>query len=120
MGHLRNMLLARTGSGLGARLRLSWGKIRRFYLGHFRPSYVESKMNLRRGECLRCGTCCMLLYSCPELEEQTDGTTRCRIHEKRPKNCRIFPVDQTDLNDRQLVSKDRDERSCGFDFEKSS
>ena len=119
MGHLRNMLLAGTGSGLGAKLRLAWGKIRRFYLGHFRPGYVESKAILRRGECLRCGACCRLLYTCPELEELADGTTRCRIHEKRPENCRIFPVDQADLNDRELISKDRGERSCGFYFEES-
>ncbi len=119
MGHLRNMLLARTGSGLGAKLRLAWGKIRRFYLGHLRPGYVESKISLRRGECLRCGTCCMLLYRCPELEELPNGTTRCRVHENRPRNCRIFPVDQTDLNQRDLVFKDPDKRPCGFDFVES-
>ena len=119
MGHLRNMLLAGTGSGLGAKLRLAWGKIRRFYLGHFRPGYVESKINLRRGECLRCGACCRLLYICPELEELPDGSTRCRIHEKRAKNCRIFPVDQTDLNDRGLVGGDMNERPCGFSFGES-
>ena len=117
MGHLRNMLLARTGSGTGARLRLAWGKLRRLYLGHFRPGYVESKTNLRRGKCLRCGTCCKLLYLCPELEDLADGTTRCRIHEKRPKNCRIFPVNQADLNDRNLVSKDTNKEPCGFSFE---
>ncbi len=119
MGHLRNMLLARTGSGMGARLRLAWGKIRRFYLGHFRPGYVESKTILRRGECLRCGACCMLLYTCPELEELADGNTHCRIHEERPKNCRIFPVDQTDLKDRDLVARDMDKGTCGFDFVES-
>ncbi len=119
MGHLRNMLLARTGAGAGAKLRLARGKIRRFYLGHFRRGYVESRISLRRGECLRCGACCRLLYICPELEELADGSTRCRIHEERPKNCRIFPVDQRDLNDRGLVGGDMNERPCGFDFVKS-
>ncbi len=119
MGHFRNMLLAGTGSGPGAKSRLFWGKIRRFYLGHFRPGYVESKISLRRGECLRCGTCCALLYACPELEDLPDGNTRCRIHEKRPKNCSIFPVDQADLKDRDLVSRNNGERPCGFDFDKS-
>ena len=119
MGHLRNMLLAGTGSGLGAKLQLAWGKIRRFYLGHVRPGYIASKINQRHGDCLRCGTCCMLLYSCPELEELEDGSTRCRIHEKRPTNCRIFPVDQADLKDRDLVSRDREKHLCGFSFEKT-
>ena len=116
MGHLRNILLAGTGSGLGTKSRLAWGKIRRFCLGHFRPGYVESNTNPRRGECLRCGTCCKLLYVCPELEELAEGMTRCHIHEKRPKNCRIFPVNQADLTDRNLVSRDMNKEPCGFSF----
>ena len=112
------MLLVPTGSGLGAKLRLAWGKIRRFYLGHFRPGYVESRIALRQGECLRCGDCCKLLYACPELEELPDASTRCRIHDQRPKNCRIFPVNQTDISDRDLVGKDTNTQSCGFNFRK--
>lgn len=119
MGHRKNMLLARTGAGLGAKVQLSWGKIRRFYLGQFRPGYVKSKLIMRRGECLRCGTCCKLLYLCPELEELPDGTTLCSMHENRPINCRIFPIDQRDLNDRDLISKNGDKQPCGFDFTKS-
>ena len=119
MGHLRNMLWMRTGSGARAKLRLAWGKVRRFYQGRLRKDYVESQAKLRKGQCLRCGQCCKLLYACPELETLPDGSTQCRIHEKRPINCRIFPVDPRDLEDRNLVGENGSGKVCGFIFVES-
>ena len=69
MGHLKNVLFARTGSGVFEKSRLAWGKIRRGCLGLLGSGYVASRVKLRRGECLRCGQCCKLLYVCPHLEE---------------------------------------------------
>ena len=116
MGHLRNMFFAPTSSGAGQKLRLAWGKTRRFYLGHLGKAYLEQQVAGREGQCRRCGTCCKLLYVCPHLEEFADGTSSCRIHEHRPMNCRIFPVDQADLGDRDLLNKGENGQSCGFHF----
>ncbi|NIA07396.1 MAG: hypothetical protein GWP14_07155 [Actinobacteria bacterium] len=116
MGHLRNMLLARTGSGARTKAQLVWGKIRRAYLGALRSGYVKDQVQLREGECLRCGTCCKLLYVCPHLEELPDGTTQCKIHHDRPINCRIFPVNASDLRDRDLIGGNGDYKECGFFF----
>ena len=116
MGHLKNVIFAQTGSGVSAKMRLAWGKIRRGYLGLLRSNYVKSKASLRRGECIRCGACCKLLYVCPHLEELPDGTTECNIHERRPMNCRIFPINGRDLKDRDLVAKGGHNKPCGFSF----
>jgi len=110
------MLSAGTGSGVGEKTRLVWGKIRRAYLGVFRGGYLEAQEKLRQGECIRCGTCCKLLYVCPHLEELADGTSRCKIHENRPINCRIFPVNRRDLQDRDLIAKDGEKKACGLFF----
>ncbi len=92
------------------------GKVRRLCLGLFRKKYLESQYSQRRGRCLRCGQCCRLLYVCPHLEALPDGSTGCRIHEKRPSNCRIFPMDPRDLADRDLLGVSPDSRPCGFTF----
>ena len=92
---------------------LLWGKIRRFYYGHFLGREVKKKLQTRQGECIRCGTCCKMLFQCPFLVTHKDGSTSCMIHDKRPINCRIFPIDNLDLRDRDLVSK---EIKCGFYF----
>ena len=116
MGHLKNMLFSGTGSGVSSKLRLSLGKIRRAYLGLLRKGYVNSRVKARRGECIRCGACCKLLYVCPHLEELPEGTTQCKIHEQRPINCRIFPVNGRDLEDRDLIAEGDNSKPCGFSF----
>ena len=93
---------------------LLWGKIRRFYYGHFEGNKVKKKLTLRRGECARCGACCKLMFTCPFLVTHIDGTTSCMIHRRRPLNCRIFPVDMQDIRDRDLIDK---VSKCGFYFE---
>lgn len=90
------------------------GKFRRFRLAHTRRGrrYIQRMLQLRRGECARCGACCRLAYRCQFLRMEEDRAV-CRIHSYRPANCRIFPVDPLDLADRDLVAPDR---ACGFSF----
>ena len=95
------------------RLRLLWGKVRRLYLGVFRRRYVRTNAERRRGECARCGACCALGYRCWSLRGNGTGT-ECRVHGLRPMNCRIFPIDEHDLADRDLLNP---AAPCGFSFE---
>jgi Fe-S-cluster containining protein len=43
-----------------------------------------------------------------------DGTAGCRYHQLRPMNCRVFPIDERDLADRNAVMPGQ---PCGFYFE---
>jgi len=94
------------------RLVLLWGKVRRLALGAFRPDYVRRSIARRRGECLRCGACCQLGFCCVWLR-RNGSTTECRFHDLRPPNCRLFPIDERDLADRDLIFPDR---PCGYSF----
>jgi Putative zinc- or iron-chelating domain len=94
------------------RLTLGWGKMRRFYLAHFRPGYVRRSLARRVGHCNRTGACCHLMFTCPLLDRRTEPV-RCSIHEIKPKVCHLFPIDERDLRDRDLVSPDV---PCGFSF----
>lgn len=85
-------------------LREGYSKLRRFCLVHFRSKYVERMRKLRRGECRRCGTCCTFMLRCRSLE----GDNRCRVYEKRPLQCRLFPIDPRDLRGRFSA--------CGYYF----
>jgi hypothetical protein len=102
---------------IGRKVRKSWvqgwGKVRRFCLSALRRDLVRNKVSRRRGECVRCGACCRLVFKCPALYYQEDGTAGCRYHQLRPANCRVFPLDERDLAERDMVMP---ERSCGFYF----
>ena len=96
------------------RMRLMWGKVRRFGLGLFRRGYVRRSAARREGECQRCGACCRLGYRCQFLREKGGGT-ECRVHWLRPRNCRLFPIDERDLADRDAIAPDV---PCGYRFNK--
>lgn len=100
-------------SDLGAKEKfiLGWGKLRRFYLAHFRPRYVRESLARRRGECARTGACCHLLYTCPIYTSNPKPT--CRINDHKPKVCHLFPIDERDLRDRDIISP---QVPCGFSF----
>jgi len=102
---------------LGRRVHSSvvqgWGKVRRFCLAALRPGLVRNRSRLRKGECVRCGACCRLIFRCPALHFLPDGSASCRYHQVRPMNCRVFPIDERDLTERDLVMP---ERACGFYF----
>ncbi|HXH27431.1 MAG TPA: hypothetical protein VNL37_00185 [Candidatus Polarisedimenticolia bacterium] len=95
-----------------ARLILGWGKVRRFWLAHFRPAYVRRSLARRVGHCDRTGACCRLMFTCPLLDRRTNPI-RCSIHDIKPTVCHLFPIDERDLRDRDIVSPDV---PCGFSF----
>jgi hypothetical protein len=92
---------------------LSAGKLRRLYYARFKPEYIEASLRRRRGECIRCGACCKLAYPCPFLNNGRGVIYECVKHPKHFLTCRIFPVDESDLRDRDILSPDR---KCGFHF----
>lgn len=83
-------------------------KIRRFYLGTFRPEYVRRSIETqRKGECQRCGLCCELIYKCPFLGKDANNLSYCRVYgDLRPASCRIYPFDAIDS----------EVPECGFRF----
>ena len=81
------------------RARQAQGKIRRFLNTNFRKREMVAALSLRRGECNRCGACCELLFKCPFLKKNPDGTTLCGIYENRPNSCRLFPIEQRDVRE---------------------
>lgn len=100
--------------GLGSLYAFTRGKIRRFLLGHLAKRKVDRMLSRRRGECKRCGACCALLWQCPHLDFDGDGNALCRIYDKRYVNCRIFPLDESELKERDFV---RPDTACGYWFE---
>jgi len=83
-------------------------KLRRFYIGNFKKSYIqESIAKTREGDCNRCGACCELIYRCPFLGRDALNLPYCRIYgELRPANCRNYPFDAIDS----------EIESCGYKF----
>ena len=75
------------------------GKIRRFVNTNFRKQETIASLALRRGECNRCGACCELVFKCPFLKKNPDGTSLCGIYENRPNSCRLFPIEQRDIRE---------------------
>ena len=84
------------------------GKLRRFWLAHFRKEYVQRQLLVRKGECHQCGTCCNLLFTCPMLTKQG----HCLIYGTwRPQACKVFPIDQRDIDEVKLCGG-----QCGYLF----
>jgi hypothetical protein len=81
------------------RARQAQGKLRRFVRTNFKKEEIIAGLALRRGECNRCGACCELVFKCPFLKKQSDGSTICGIYENRPNSCRLFPTEARDLKE---------------------
>ena len=79
------------------RARQAQGKLRRFVKANFKKREIIAELSLRRGECNRCGACCELVFKCPFLKKQADGSSMCGIYENRPNQCRLFPTEQRDI-----------------------
>jgi hypothetical protein len=94
------------------RLVLGWGKIRRLWLAYLRPGYVRESLERRTGACNRTGACCHLMFTCPLLDQRPEPV-RCSIHEVKPRVCNLFPIDERDLRDRDIIAPDS---PCGFSF----
>ncbi len=100
--------------GFRGAVRLWWGKLRRAFLGRLLPGYVRRRHALRRGHCVRCGACCQLGIVCPALDADAAGLAIClKYQKKRDPNCRIFPITQSDLRDRDLILPGT---PCGYWF----
>ena len=95
------------------KLTLLWGKVRRFYYHTLRPGYIARNHRRRRGECARCGICCYMGALCPHYDEDDHGQAVCTRHAIRPRNCRIFPIDERDIADRDILMPNT---PCGFHF----
>jgi hypothetical protein len=102
----------RTNLTARERLVLGWGKLRRMYLSYLRPRYVRESLARRQGACNRTGACCHLMFTCPLLDRKSEPV-RCSIHEIKPKVCDLFPIDERDLRDRDIIAPDT---PCGFSF----
>jgi hypothetical protein len=96
----------------GRQAVLWWGKIRRAFLIAFRKKRVEEKLDRRRGACTRCGACCKIVFRCPAYDD-SGGEPRCLIYDDRPGVCGLFPLDEKDLRDRDIVMPDK---KCGYYF----
>src|SRR5215210_6338189 len=77
-------LRSRTVEDAKFRARQAQGELRRFMSANFRKQEVVESLSLRRGECNRCGACCEMLFKCPFLKKEEDGTSVCGIYEDRP------------------------------------
>ncbi len=97
------------------KITLGWGKLRRLWWVAFARRGVEEKLERRRGACNRCGACCKLLFQCPAYDE-SDGQPKCLIYNDRPGVCGLFPLDEQDLRERDIVMPDK---KCGFFFSDS-
>jgi len=84
------------------------GKLRRFWMVHFRHEYVQRQLSVRQGDCRQCGACCNLLFTCPMLTLQG----RCLAYGIcRPRSCKVFPIDQQDIDEVKLSGE-----LCGYHF----
>jgi hypothetical protein len=99
-----------------AKLAQGLGKLRRFALTTVQEEYIARMRELRQGACKRCGLCCKLFFECPFLQNLADGSSRCRIHGRKPDNCACFPIDERDLRDRDSLGAPA---PCGFSFRKA-
>ncbi|TKB28504.1 hypothetical protein FCL47_03200 [Desulfopila sp. IMCC35006] len=88
------------------------GKLRRLVLVHWQKRYVQQQLSARLGACRQCGTCCNLLFTCPMLTKQG----HCLVYGKcRPQACKVFPIDQRDIDEVTLCNA-----QCGFYFSRDT
>ena len=92
---------------------MGWGKVRRAFLIAFRKQRVVEKLDRRRGACSRCGACCKIMFKCPAYDD-ADGNPKCLIYNDRPGVCSLFPLDEKDLRERDIVMPGT---KCGFYFD---
>jgi hypothetical protein len=98
-------------------LVLWWGKLRRQVEGRLRKGYIVRRHAKRKGECVRCGACCMLGIACPSLKFDAGGLSACmKYGPGRNVACRIFPYTEADLRERDLILPGT---PCGYSFQRA-
>lgn len=91
--------------------RLMRGKIRRWWFINFRRKYVEDVLLPKRGNgCQMTGACCELGFGCPAFDAKR---RLCKIHPYKPLVCKLFPLTEEDIVDRNLVYPTK---RCGYSF----
>lgn len=95
--------------------RLMRGKIRRWWLVYFRRDYVETVLLPRRKEgCQRTGACCEMGFGCPAFDAER---RICQIHPHKPLVCKLYPLTEEDLKERDLIYPGK---KCGYSFSDDS
>ncbi|MFO0980984.1 MAG: YkgJ family cysteine cluster protein [Planctomycetota bacterium] len=93
--------------------RILRGKLRRIGRVYLSPRRHQiGKSSTAGGACARCGTSCKLGWQCFFWDARSGG---CSIYEHRPLVCRVYPLDQKDVDDRNLVNR---KQPCGYTFAK--
>ncbi|MBU2541445.1 MAG: hypothetical protein KJ593_06060 [Candidatus Omnitrophica bacterium] len=78
---------------------------RRRFLVLFRPRYVNNSLSMRKGECKKCGRCCLLNKSwCRHFKGG-----RCQVYERQPFFCKVYPIDPKDKSMSGVARED-----CGY------
>lgn len=115
MSHISHLkpLLKLAKNGLIAKPISFWSKIRRVIYVHLLPGLTETKLRKRDGACIRCGACCQITFNCPALD-MSSGLAACKKYDKRSKVCILFPLDTSDIRDRDKINIGR---KCGFRFD---
>jgi len=85
-----------------------FGKVRRYAISKTKKEYVKKQKKERKGNCLRCGNCCKILFNCP-FADFLNGKAICKIYDVRFNVCKVFPIDERCLKDVNY--------QCGFYFE---
>ena len=84
-------------------------KIKRHLNVYLRGKHLAKKhKHARKGDCVRCGSCCKIWYRCPFLGETVNGAF-CKIYNFRSTVCRVFPSMKKDLEEVSC--------KCGFKFD---
>ncbi len=79
-------------------LRMRWrGRLRRFFIIHFRKGYVAQQLARRSGSCQMCGRCCCF-RRCPFIVREGE-CHKCILHPYKPGNCTTYPIDRKDIED---------------------
>lgn len=80
---------------------------RRKYYYKFNPGYIKKSLEKRKGECLQCGCCSVLINPC----EHFCGK-ECNVYgtPSMPIQCKEYPLDEKDKNEHS-------KKYCGYYWE---
>jgi len=100
-------LLRKWKRSIKKRLNTIYVQVRRRYIYLTDKEYIYRSLKNRRGKCNGCGACCKTTWKCPYLYEE-NGQYRCKIHNKKPKLCMLYPFDSKDMF--------KHAKNCGYYF----
>ncbi len=93
MNQIKYLYLAYKNMPLKDFIKRIYASLRLRYLVYFRPKYVINQILNRKGKCNLEGCCCRsTTWFCEHFK---DG--KCTIYKNQPFFCKIFPIDQKDI-----------------------